>query len=268
MAKASGHIIFDVKMDFTRKACWVKDGDKMPNSTTPSFAGVVSRESIRIALTYAALLGLPVWGGDIRNVYLQAPSSEKHFIICGPEFGFDYVGRVALVRHALYGGKVAGRDFWHHLWDCMGHLGFSSSRADPNVWIRLPKQSTGEEYYEYLLLYVNDVLVISECAEQVLRLEIGQHFVLCKESIGMPSNYLGGKLQEVTLENGVVAWAFGSCQYVQLAVKNVEEHFQAKEEKLPYKAPTPLSSGYCPEIDNSPELNDNNATYYHSLMGK
>ncbi len=23
--KASGHLIFDMKMDFTRKACWVKD---------------------------------------------------------------------------------------------------------------------------------------------------------------------------------------------------------------------------------------------------
>jgi hypothetical protein len=151
--------------------------------------------------------------------------------------------------------------------DCMGHLGFSSSRADPNVWIRLSKQSKWEEYYEYLLLYVNDVLVISECAEQVLRLEIGQHFVLHKDLIGKPSNYLGGNLQEVTPENSAMVWAFGSCQYVQLAVKNVEEHFQAKEEKLPYKAPTPLSSGYRPEIDNSPELNNNNATYYHSLIG-
>jgi hypothetical protein len=52
-----------------------------------------------------------------------------------------------------------------------------------------------------------------------------------------------------------------------LAVKNVEEHLQAKGEKLPYKAPTPLSSGYRPEIDISPELNNNNATYYHSLIG-
>jgi hypothetical protein len=83
--KATGHIIFDVKMDFTRKARWVKDGHKTPNSTTSSYAGVVSRESIRIGLTYAALHGLPVIGGDIQNAYLQAPSSEKHFIICGPE---------------------------------------------------------------------------------------------------------------------------------------------------------------------------------------
>ena len=41
--KASGHIAFDVKMDFTRKARWVKDGHKTPNSKTLSFAGMVSR---------------------------------------------------------------------------------------------------------------------------------------------------------------------------------------------------------------------------------
>jgi hypothetical protein len=130
----------------------VNDGHKTPGSTTPSFAGVEARESIQIALTYAALLGLPVWGGNIKNAYLQAPSFEKHFIICGPEFGLEYVDCVAFICRALYGGKVEGRDFLHHLWDCMGHLGFSSSRADPNVWIRLSKQSTEEEYYEYLLL--------------------------------------------------------------------------------------------------------------------
>ncbi len=70
---------------------------------------------------------------------MQAPSSEKHFIVCGPEFGLENIGRVALVRRALYSGKVAGRDFWHHLRDCMGHLEFSSSRADPDVWMRLSK---------------------------------------------------------------------------------------------------------------------------------
>ncbi len=102
--KASGHIIFAVKMDFTRKARWVKDGHRTPNSTTSSFAGVVSRDSIRIGLTHAALLGLPVIGAVICNAYLQAPSSEKHFTICGPEFGIENQGRVALIWRALYGG--------------------------------------------------------------------------------------------------------------------------------------------------------------------
>ena len=76
--RATGHIIFDINMDFMRKTQWVKDGHKTPDSTTLSFASGVSHESIRIALTFAALLGLPVIGGGIQNAYLQAPSSEKH----------------------------------------------------------------------------------------------------------------------------------------------------------------------------------------------
>ena len=88
------------------------DNGRIPGTgISNSFAGVVSRDSIRIALTHVALLGLPVLGADIRNAYLQAPSSEKHFIICGPEFGIENEGRVALIHRALYGGKVAGRNF-------------------------------------------------------------------------------------------------------------------------------------------------------------
>ena len=265
--KASGHVIFDVKMDFTRKARWVKDGHKTPDSTTSSYAGVVSRESIRIALTYAALLGLPVIGGDLKNAYLQAPSSEKHFIICGPEFGIENVGKVALIRRALYGGKVAGRDFWHHLRECMGFLGFTSSLADPDVWLRLSKRSTGEEYYEYVLLYVDDVLVISERAEAILRKEIGKYWEIKEGSIGPPTKYLGGKLREVELANGTKAWAFGSHQYVCAAVKNVQDHLDKKGLKLPYKAPNPLSTEYRPEIDVTPELGEADASYYHTLIG-
>jgi hypothetical protein len=80
--------------------------------------------------------------------------------------------------------------------------------------------------------------------------------MLQKETIGPPSQYVGGKLCEVTLENGIKAWEFGSCQYVQSAVQNVENHLAQAGEKLPYKAPTPLSSGYRPEIDVSSKLGE------------
>ncbi len=83
---------------FTRKTRWVKDGHKTPDSLTSSFTGVVSCDSIHITLTHAALLGLPVLGADIRNAYLQAPSLEKHYIICGLEFGIENEGRVGLIR--------------------------------------------------------------------------------------------------------------------------------------------------------------------------
>ena len=116
---------------------------------------------MRIALTYAALNDLDVFAADIRNAYLQAPSSQKDYIICGPEFGVENIGRTALIHHALYGGKAAGRDFRNHLCSCMEFLNFKSCLADPDVWMRPVIKSDGNTYYEYILLYVDDALVVS-----------------------------------------------------------------------------------------------------------
>ena len=131
--KVTGHIIFDVKMDFTRKTRWVLDGHKTPDPLKLTYAGVVSRESMRIAFTYAALNGLDIFAVDIKNVYLQAPSSQKHYIICGVEFGLENIGKVALIPRALYGGKTARRDFRNHLRACMHHMNFISCPEDPDV---------------------------------------------------------------------------------------------------------------------------------------
>jgi hypothetical protein len=71
--KARGHIIWDLKMDFTRKARWVLGGHKLPTPEGSTYAGVVSRESVRIALTYAALNGLEVCASDIRKCLPASP---------------------------------------------------------------------------------------------------------------------------------------------------------------------------------------------------
>lgn len=268
--KASGHIIWDVKMDFTRKARWVKDGHRTAAPESSSYAGVVSRESIRIALTYAALHGLPVVAADIRNAYLSAPSSEKHYIICGPEFG-EHEGCVALIRRALYGGKAAGRDYWHYLRKIMHNdFGFQSSRGDPDVWFREARNpTTNELYYEYVLLYTDDILAISHRAEDIIRGEIGTKFMLKEESIGPPSQYLGGKLSLVELANGTKAWSFSSTQYVKEAVTNAEKLAKSIDMSVPgpRNSTTPISRDYRPEIDTTSELTPEMASHYYSLIG-
>ena len=135
-------------MDFIQKNRWVKSVHRTPNPKTSCYAGVVSCESIRIALTYAVLHKIDVKAADIQNAYLQAPSSDKHFIYCGKEFGLEHDGSVALIRRALYGGKASGRDFWHHLRSFMEHLQFKSSKADPDVWIRPARIKDGTKYYD------------------------------------------------------------------------------------------------------------------------
>jgi hypothetical protein len=267
-SKVSGHIIFDVKMDFTRKARWVLNGHLTPDATDVStYAGVVSRESKRIALTYAALNGLDVIAADIRNAYLQAPSSRKDYIICGREFGIENFGKKALIRRALYGGKTAGRDFRNHLRECMDFLGFTSCKADPDVWMRAAKKDDGSSYWEYVLLYTDDALAISMNAEHILRNEIGRYFELKEESIGPPEVYLGGRMRKVVLDNNVTAWAFGSTQYVRASVENVKEYIVKRQLEPLRKAKAPFRTKYRPEIDVTPELSVDEASYYQSLIG-
>ena len=120
------------------------------------------------------------------NAYLQAPSSQKDYVTCGPEFGLENEGKYALIHRALYGGKAAGRDFRNHLRACMRHLDFTPCLADPDVWMRPAKHSNGQDYYDFVLLYTDDALAIGEYAEKILRNEIGRYFIMKEESIGPP----------------------------------------------------------------------------------
>ena len=129
-------MIYDIKMDFIRKARLVAEGCRTPNPVTSTYAGVVSMESVRIAFTYAVLNGLDVWAADVQNAFLQDPCSEKYYTVCGPEFGSEFIGNLAITVRAAYGFKSAGAAFRNHLRDCMEHLGYESCKADPDVWMR------------------------------------------------------------------------------------------------------------------------------------
>ena len=115
--QVSFHMIYDIKMDFTRKARLLAEGCRTPNPVTSTYAGVVSRESARISFTYTSLNGLDVLAADVQNAFLQAPCSDKYFTFCGPEFGSEFIGKLAIIVRAAYGLKSEGAYFWDHLRD-------------------------------------------------------------------------------------------------------------------------------------------------------
>ena len=98
------------------------------------------------------------------------------------------------------------------------HLKFNSCPADTDVGMRPAKKADGSPYYEYILLYTDDIVVISENAEDILRTKVGKYFELKESSIGPPSIYLGARVRQVESDNVVKAWAFSPSQYVQAAV--------------------------------------------------
>ena len=70
------HIVFDVKMDFTRKARYCAGGHTTDAPEGITYSSVVSRDSIRLGLLAAALHDVDVLAIDLENAYLNAPCAD------------------------------------------------------------------------------------------------------------------------------------------------------------------------------------------------
>jgi len=214
------HMIFDVKMeDFRRKARLVAGGHKTEAPTTITYTSVVSRETIRIALLMAALNDLDVKVGDVLNAYITAPITEKVWTVLGPEFGID-TGKTAVIVRALYGLKSAGAAFRVHLASFMRQMGYTSCKADPDLlWYKAETRPTDNfRYYAYILCYVDDILCMHHDPMTILD-RINGYMPLKLSSVGDPDIYLGAKLKQTSLPNGVWAWGLSPSKYVAQAVK-------------------------------------------------
>jgi hypothetical protein len=189
------HVIFDVKMDFTRKARFVAGGHMTETPESLTYSSVVSRDSIRIAFLIAGLNDLDVLAGDVTNAYLNAPCREKIWFEGKIETGNDR-GKVLILTRALYGLKSSGAA-WRA--DLRGHFaisGYNSTQADPDVWIKLML-----DHYEMVLVYVDDILIFSRDPKTAMD-ELGKMYELKPESVKPPDIYLGANIEKIQLPDG------------------------------------------------------------------
>jgi hypothetical protein len=103
------HLIFDVKHDGRHKASLVADGHLTDIPLESVYSGVVSLRGFRIELFLDELNQLELWASDIGNAYLEAFTSEKVYIIAGPEFE-EREGHILNISRALMGYEVAVLD--------------------------------------------------------------------------------------------------------------------------------------------------------------
>ena len=70
-------MVFDVKMeDFRHKARLVAGSHVTEAPAKITYASIMSRETVRIALMITSLNDLELKSGNILNVYVQAPVTE------------------------------------------------------------------------------------------------------------------------------------------------------------------------------------------------
>ena len=126
------HLIFDAKMDFTRKARFFEGGHPTDAPSAITYSSVVSRDSVRLAFMIAALNSLDIMSCDTENSYRNATNREHIWFEGGIEYGEDK-GKVLVVVRSLYGLKSSGLAWRAALAEELVQLGFKSTRADPYV---------------------------------------------------------------------------------------------------------------------------------------
>jgi hypothetical protein len=130
-------------------------------------------------------------------------------------------------------------------------------------------KSTGQTHFEYVYVYVDNILVCSEKPALIME-TLGKAYRLKEGSVGPPSQYLGAQIKPHRFkdmpENQY--WSMRSAKYVKEAVKNLELDLKKIGKNFPSShITTPLAFGYCPEMDVSPLLDEEHTTFYQQLIG-
>ena len=139
-------------MDLTRKARYVAGGH-LTDPSPMTYASVVGRERVRIALLVAALNDLKILAGDIQNAYLSAFTKENIYFRAGDEWKANNC-KIIMITRALYGLKSSDLMWRNHLADIIGNkLKFKSSLLDPDLWYKPMITSDCIDYYAYILVF-------------------------------------------------------------------------------------------------------------------
>jgi hypothetical protein len=215
--------------------------------------------------TIAALNELSIKSIDIGNAYLNAEAREKCHTTAGKEFG-DKAGQPILIVRALYGLKTSGAARHAHCADTLCNMGFTSLLADPDVWYRAASKVNGFAYYEYLLVCVDDILIVShnpdpivKCIEQAYRL---------KEPASDPKHFLGAVIKPWSIPgDSRKIWSMTATKYIEEALRNLKIELDKSGVHLVGKPATPMRTGYRPELDTTALLPPEQANYYMSLIG-
>ena len=222
------HLIFDIKMgeNFCRKAHFVAGGRTTEVPSTLTYASVVSRDSVLIALTIAALNDLKVVACDIQNAYHTADCREKIYTRGGPEFGSE-AGTIFLVKKALYGLKSAGQRFARYLRKTLPDMGYVPTNANPDVWLRPAVKADGFQYCELVLCYVDDVLAISTDPESTLN-ALKTTFTSKDNKIEALEMYLGAQLGKLDVD-GVSCWTMSVENVSPQQLRMSKRHCQSED---------------------------------------
>jgi hypothetical protein len=171
---------------------------------------------------------------------------------------------------ALYGLRTSGASWRQMLSDTLTStkFGYRQSHGDLDVYMKRRSKPNGGDYYEMVLVFVDDILCLSHKPQEFMD-RFGTVYDL-RRSTAEPAIYLGANIEKHQLPNGSTCWAMSSATYVKNALVNIRELLREEGKELrttKRRGQTPLPTNYKPELDQSQELSSTFISRYLQLIG-
>ncbi|CAI7800182.1 unnamed protein product [Closterium sp. NIES-54] len=216
------------------------------------FAPVGKGTTLRVMLGMAANHGWKIKQMDITTAFLNGIILEELYML-QPEGLDDGSGRVCRLKKAIYGLKQAPRAWYHKLEETLLAGGFKKSECDYSLFLLQEK-----EQLLMLLVYVDDILLFSESAAMIERVEEMLEMQFKCSKIGDVKYYLGMHVER-DLDKGVLRL-------------HQRKYYEGLAEKYGLqdggKPATPLPSDFTVEPCADEEVvGESDRKLFHSMVG-
>ena len=248
------HLIFAVKYDGKHKARLDADGHLTPEPVESIYSGVVSLRNLKLVIFLGKLNNLELWGADIGNAYLEAPTEEKLYIVAGPEFE-NREHYILTFSKVLYGLNSSGKRWAETLHDILKDMNFTPSRADQCIWL---KKNIKLNLYEYIAVYVGDLCTVVQDSKQIVNI-LKSKYNLKDKGDGPLTNHLGADYYEDP-DGPMVSQP---KKYIEKLKETYIRLFNTKPSK---GLKTPLEKNDHPELDTSDIREGQQVNHYLTMV--
>ena len=250
------HLVFAVKYDGRHKARLVADGHFTPEPVESIYSGVVSLRNLKLVIFLGELNNLELWGADIGNAYLEAPTEEKLYIVAGPEFE-NWEGYILTFSKALYGLESSGKRWAETLHDIIIDMNFTPSRADQCIWL---KKNEKLNIYEYIAVYVDDLCIAAQDPKEIIYVLRSKYHLKVKGD-GPLTYHLGADY----FQDPDGTMVSQPKKYIEKLKETYIRLFNTEPSK---GLKTPLEKNDHPELDTSEILDGQEVNHYLTMVGQ